>query len=320
MSPWLMLGIQIGFAAIALHMLARHVYPALGHVKQGELVVDVWLPLALVIPLLLLIGGVDGSVRDFGWPALGGPVMCGVIGLSLAALIGRGGIGVLGEEFAEGETIGWRLAPRMTIAALIAGLVLLLLGATHVMTMWVGQCTFAIAAVMLWINTPEVGRESPVQNPLHARAGFAMVAVVSFAFGQGIAGRLVGEPERWLVVIMMLSYAAMALGLAARQTSAGLCVRLGVWSASFGVLFSLGAIALLAMLPRILATVAAVELPPHSMDIASGFGAFALEATLLMVITPVAVGVLRLPRSVQVVIGVMLLLFVAWRVVWWMMG
>lgn len=320
MIPWLMPAIQIGFAALALHLLARRVYPAFGQVRQGELVVDVWLPLALVIPLLFTIGGVDGSVREVGWPSLGGPVMCGMIGLALAATIGRGGIGVFGEEFVEGESIGWRLAPRLTVAALIAGLVLLLLGAAHVMSMWVGQCAFAIAAVLLWINTPEVGRDGSPQGVHQMRAGFGMLVVLLCAFAQGIAGRLAGEEERWLVVLLMLSYAAIALGLAARQTSAGLCVRIGIWCASFGVLFALGVIALLAMLPRILATAVGIELPPHSMDIAAGFGAFALEATVLMVLAPVAVGVMRLPWFVRAVIGAILLLFVVWRVTWWAMA
>jgi hypothetical protein len=319
MPPLLMVALQIGFAALALHMLARHVYPALGHVRQGELVADVWLPVSLVIPLLFLIGGVDGSVREAGWPALGGPVAVAVIGLALAAMIGRGGIGVFGEEFADGESIGWRLAPRLTVAALIAGIILLLLAAAHVMTMWVGQCAFAIAAVMLWINTPEIGRGEPAQNSMQVRAGFAMVVVLMCSFAQGIAGRFAGDDALLLVVALMILHATVALGLAARQTSAGLCVRLGVWSASFGVLFALGLIALLAMVPRILATMFAQELPPHSMQIAAGFGAYAMEATVLMVLTPLAVGVMRLPRGVQVIIGAALLLLVVGRLGWWML-
>lgn len=317
MIPWLMLGIQIGFAAIALHLLSRQVYPALGQVRHGELIVDVWLPLALVIPLLFMVAGVDGSIRQVGWPVLGGPVMCGVIGLALAAMIGRRGIGVFGEEFVDGEAIGWRLAPRLTVAGLIAGLVLLLLGGAHVMSMWVGQCAFAVAAVLLWINTPEVSRGASAQSSTQARAGFAMVVVLLCAFAQGGTGRLAGEEYRWLVVLLMLSFAAIALGSAARQASAGLSARIGIWSASFGVLFALGVMALLAMLPRLLATMARVELPPHSTDIASGFGALAMEATLLLVLAPLAAGVLRLPRVVQAVIGAVLLLFAAGRFMWW---
>ena len=34
---------------------------------------------------------------------------------------------------------------------------LLLLGAAHDLTVWTGQCTFAIAAVLLWMNTPHPG-------------------------------------------------------------------------------------------------------------------------------------------------------------------
>ena len=33
---------------------------------------------------------------------------------------------------------------------------LLLLGAAHDLTIWIGQCVFAIAAVLVWINTPDV--------------------------------------------------------------------------------------------------------------------------------------------------------------------
>jgi len=320
MFPWLMIGIQILAAAAALHMLRWHVYPVLGTVRHGELIVDVWLPLAIVIPLMFLIGGIDGKFSEAGWPAVAGPVFCGAGALAIAAIIGRGGIGVFGEELVDGDAIGWRLAPRLTVAALIAGLVLLLLAAAHVMSMWVGHCAFAIAAVLLWINTPESGGDASSGGALQMKSGFGMLVVMVCAFAQGFAGRLVGEADRWLVVVTMLAYAAGALMLAARLTTAGLCARLGAWSAIFGVLFALGVASLIALVPRVLATVADVELPPHSMQIAAGFGAFAPEATILLVLVPAAAGLFRLPRILQRVVGVLLLAAVAARLAWWVAG
>jgi hypothetical protein len=314
MFPWIMLASQVMLAAVALHVLARRVYPALGQVRQGELVVDVWLPVALIIPLLFMVDGVDGSVRTAGWPSLGGPVLCGLIALAIAAMIGRGGIGVFGEEFAEGESIGWRLAPRITLVGLLGGLVLLLLGAAHIMSIWVGQAAFALAAIVLWINTPDSDHAADrLPAPAQVHAGFGMLIVLFCAFGQGVAGRMASVDGRPIAVAIMLSYAAIALAFAARQTSAGMCVRIGVWAASLGVLFALGVISILAMIPRVVVTFMGVELPPHSMLIAAGFGSFALEATLLMVLAPLAAGVLRLPGVLRVVIGIVILLFVLSR-------
>jgi len=132
-------------------------------------------------------------------------------------------------------------------------------------------------------------------------------------------------------VLAVLGYVTVALALAARQTSAGLCIRLGVWSASLGTLFALGVMAMLAMLPHIVDTFGGIfallmgididaPLEPMGFNISMGFGIFALEATVLMILAPVAVGVLRLPRTLQVAIGLLLMILALGRVAWWAAG
>src|SRR5262245_18791392 len=85
------LAAQAILSVVTVEQFRRRVFPAVGGLRQPEVVMDVWGPLALVLPMLFFIAQTKYSVRGAGWMPVGAPAMCGVLALG-AALIGRGSI------------------------------------------------------------------------------------------------------------------------------------------------------------------------------------------------------------------------------------
>jgi hypothetical protein len=93
----------------------------------------------------------------------------------------------------------------------------------------------------------------------------------------------------------MAVYAVLAaLSLAHRAAPAYLRAVAG-WSAALGVLGSLSALSLAALVPRLVATIAGATASPG--PVAHGFGAYALEAALLLALPVVGPLVARLDRT-----------------------
>jgi hypothetical protein len=255
---------------------------------------------------LFLTGRVEASVGAAGWPMLGGPVMLGVIAVAAALLVGEGG---------KKLEPGWR-----AIACWAGvGLVLFLLGAAHELTVWVGQACFALAAVMLWINTPsaEPSRATSSVRPAVRRAGWAMFATLVFAAAQGfVLSRLVADATA-IGVVIALAYAGVGLATSAALAGRAWAIRVGGWSASVGVLLSIGLLSLLHLLPQTrLMLVDPLRPPagasgPASPQVAYGFGHFAPEAVVLVVL-PLVIPVLgRLSATSRRIVGGVLLVVAA---------
>ena len=133
---------QAACALLGLGVLGRWVLPALAGANPGGGVLpDVWVPLAIVGPMLVLTGAIGDSVEGTGWIPIAAPVCVGLVGVG-AALAWSAGARPLEPP------------ARMLATAAGAGVVFLLLGAVDELAIWTGQCVFALAIVVLWINTP----------------------------------------------------------------------------------------------------------------------------------------------------------------------
>ncbi|MHC5023071.1 MAG: hypothetical protein ACYTGG_04060 [Planctomycetota bacterium] len=285
MLSWVMVGVQSALALVALHGLWRHVLPVTATLRQPGIVLDVWGPLALVMPLLFTGSLVDGAVSGPGWTAVGGPVVAAALGGGVAACLTTGA-GVPGS--AAGLV-------RCGLACAGAGVLLVLLGAAHELTTSVGQAAFAAAAVLLWINTPAVdavaARTAPTAE--QARAGGWMVVVVGCSIGQGVTSLWVDPGWTPVSTGLMVGYAAAAIALAGWRGGPSAWRRLAGWSAALGVLLSLGIVSLIQLLPRVRDAIASggLESADALRRIAYGFGHLAPEAVLLIVLgTIVATG------------------------------
>ncbi|MDY7110239.1 MAG: hypothetical protein SYC29_16540 [Planctomycetota bacterium] len=301
-----LLVVQAALAVVALHLLNRRVFPHMRVARQPELVADVWAPLAMVLPLLFLAGRVEATVRGVGWAPIGGPICVGALALGAALITGRG----------EAQ------ADRPGGAALLcwagAGLVLLMLGAAHDLSIWTGQCIFALAAVLLWLNTPALahpGSGGAAHRPLGGELSMAFVLLC--AIGQGMTGLVIGDRGLPISAAMMVAYAGAVGAGAAVIAGPGWAMRIGGWAAAIGMLLGIGLISLLRLLPQAIA----VTLYPHAAvrpEVAHSFGAYALEAILLLLAPAAAAGALRLPRPPVAWLGAAILLAGAlvatWRV------
>ena len=101
------------------------------------------------------------------------------------------------------------------------------------------------------------------------------------------------------------------------------CLRLGGWAATYGVLFGLGLISLCAMLPEVYHIVADGWLMsehgwprPPIVSVAYGFGTFAVEGTLLLMLGGAAAAAAGWPDAWRRIGGAIVILGAAALIVW----
>ena len=273
--------------------------------------VDIWLPLALVAPLIACAIPVEHTVRGTGWLPIGAPI-------SIALLLG--GVALLANRGAD------RFDVRRALPWALASVLLLLLGAAHVLEMMVGQVYFAIGAIMLWIVTPPIMNHPPEPTPpLERRAGWSTLAVIALSVLHAvIMPRLLDGEAGWTVpfgVGAMLTgvvgsgvIATMAAGRARGVQIAGTIGMLGVF-------FGVGMLALVRMLTFSVMMLRSNGAPlpagaSVSESVAAGFERFAFEATGLMALAVLAAIASALPSALVRVAGVIL---IAGGVMLWLM-
>jgi hypothetical protein len=169
-----------------------------------------------------------------------------------------------------------------------------------------------MAAILLWINTPEHsphgGRGA---NPDGSSVGFAMFSVVILAAAQGLVALRADPAHQSLSSAIMLLHGAAAIGMSAFLVGPGIAVRVGVWSASIGVFASLGMLSFAQVLPRAVRGLFNSEIEPAPQSIAYGFGAYALEAIVLLTVAPAMIALARCEHAIQRVAGIAIFLGIA---------
>ncbi len=286
---------QCACAVFTVEMLRRRVFGAIHHFQQPRLIHDVWAPLALVLPMMFLIGRIDGDVRGVGWIPIGAPVFCAVAALGLAALVSG--------AFQLPISL---MPPLQAIAAWTgAGVLLLLLGAAHHLTLWMGQCAFAVAAMLLWFNTPDEPATDEM-TPGQLRAGFGMTLALAGAIGQGMAAMYVNEIYAGVSGAMMIATAAASLAAATCLTGPNVTIRLGGWSATYGILLGLGLLSLMRLFPEALHAARNGATRPINR-IAFGFGSYWIEGAAMLFLAATALVVMRQPTALRRLCGIVLI-------------
>jgi len=278
------LAAQATLSIVGVEQFRRRVFPAVNALRQPEIVMDVWGPLSLVLPMLFFIAQTKYSVRGPGWMPIGAPVTCGVFALGVA-LVRRGGSSIRFVDVVGGG----RLPHRALLACAGSGLFLLLLGAAHDLTLWMGHTAFLIAALLLWLNTPELLHQVDAAPPdaAQSRAGAGIGIALLCAIGQGLATLWISPGDARFSGAMMVATAAMSLSAAAVVAGPMAALRVGGWAAAYGVLFGIGLLSMARLLP---ATIQIVR-DGHASGvnrIAFGFGAYAIEAIALLVMAGIA--------------------------------
>ncbi len=320
MTPWFALAAQAILAAASLHLVWWHVLPGLARTADARLIVDVWMPVAMAVPLVFVAMTIESDVKGIGWTPLAGPIAVAIASAGFALLAARGEFDALGDDVLRDGSADapiWPHRARVACASLLAGVVLLMLGAAHTMTIWIGQAAFAVAALLLWVNTPDEPAGSRAVSPTEMKLRAASMAAVFLALGAGAAVFWVDRAHLPLASCVVLAHAIAVAGMSGFAVAPGMASRLGLWTASIGVLATLGVLSLRTLLPRAVEALTADYIEPRPPDIAYGFGAYAFEATALIVLVPAVFAVARLNRAVQRVLGAVLLIatgaIIAWR-------
>ena len=298
MAGNLWLFVQAALAIVMVEQLRRRVFPAVLRAPQPELVLDVWGPLALVMPMLFFVSRVETTVRGEGWVTAGGPVVVGLLGLAMGLAVYRHR--AIPMSIGEEEN---RITLRMrdVVAWTGVGALLVLLAAAHDLTIWIGQCAFAVGAVLLWINTPDEPPAAMLRGGGHddaaaAQVGFGMMLALLCAAGQGGASLMMSGSAVGISAGMMIMAAAMSLAAAAQLVGPVAAIRLGGWAAAYGVLLGLGLLAAVRLLPTVIQAIQIHRVGPIGR-IASGFGAYALEGCLMLVFGAAALMLQRMSHD-----------------------
>jgi hypothetical protein len=165
-----------------------------------------------------------------------------------------------------------------------AAVLLLLLGAAHELTVWVGQAAFATGAMLLWLCIPAHVRTQPTNADV--RVAWGLIAAMCLSLGGGVAAVRAGGESAAISSMISVMAACSVVVLAARSCGRCAAVRIGGWAGVYGLFFGVGTLGVAHMTRQVLML---WSLPPGATGngplpthVAAGFGAFAPDAVLAL--------------------------------------
>lgn len=301
MLSWILLLVQATLAVVGLELL-RKVFRSTCKVSSPKgITLDVVLPIAIVFPLALQATRVENSVSGFGWIAIGGPVVCGLVAAGCSFIVGKS-IKDQDDPIGVFSIIMW----------LASGVVLLLLAAANELTIPVGQCVFAIAAISLWLNTPtdQLPNDAGDNDQDRNSAGFGWVLGLGVA--QAAVALFIEKDLARISSTLMMVYAIMALAIIASLGGPVRVIRVGGWVACYGVLFAIGFMTLMQLVPMTRVVLESGD-GEKFIHVAKDFGIFAPEAVMLIALAGYSMLLKRLSGISGLIWGGVVLVFaIAW--------
>lgn len=256
---------QCVVAALTVIVAARLIRPAFDHDAFARLAIDVWMPLGLVVPFLGCAFGVNGSLEDLGRITLAVPMTLGIAGCGLACF--------------SAARPGMLIGARAVWAVLGVGVFVVLLGAAHTLTVWSGQASFAIGAVLLWMATPD-GSDLVRADAANGSAlpSLGLILLVGCGIAQAMIFTMAPDQAWWPRWVMPAVGGLVVIATVSRFGRHA-ALRLSTGVIVFGVLFGLGTIALTGLIRRIRGGDLG---PAGDTDLAFGFGILAPEAAAVL--------------------------------------
>ena len=247
----LMLLLQVLAAAASVRIFASRIAPNIQLLHKPAGTIDSLGPFALALPLIATGWRAEWDAHGATWIPVGAPVVIAILALGVAllaaAMSGR-------SPHASAAPLDGADRPSIPVLHAVtwsaAGGLLLLLGAAHDLTMWVGQSVFAAGAVLLWMTTPELPRHEP--DAVDAQVGGGLTLTLLCSIVQAVALSFV--PLRYLPIAaaLAIAHAGMIVALTARLSDSSAAIRIGGWTAVYGILLGLGTISLRHLLPAAL--------------------------------------------------------------------
>jgi hypothetical protein len=128
-----------------------------------------------------------------------------------------------------------------------------------------------------------------------------------FGLGQGVAALMVAPEYIGISGAIMIASVVIVLAGSARIAGVNVTLRLGGWTAAYGMLFSLGLASLLFMMPTVFGYFVGGE-PTAMVGVARGFGLYAIEALGLILLGPALLLLPRMGERPRRTLGVAVLL------------
>ena len=295
--------VQATLAVVGLELLRKAFRSTLKDDTPKSITLDVILPIAIVLPLALQATRVEASVSGIGWISIGGPVVCGLI--------------AVGCSFIVGKSIKDQNGPLSAFSIMMwlaSGAVLLLLAATNELTIPVGQCVFAIAAIVLWLNTPTDKLLNQSSDSDQEMSSDSFSWVLGLAVAQSVVALLIDKDLARISSTIMMVYAFMAMAIIASLCGPLSVLRVGGWVACYGVFFAIGFMTLMQLVPMARVVFDSGDGEKY-IHVAKDFGIFAPEAVMLIALAGFAMLQKRLSDiSGMIWGGVVLVIAIAWCV------
>ena len=276
---------------------ARHA--AVEAVKRLSL--DVWLPLAAIVPVVVSAFAASAESRHAAWLAVGFPIWpcVGALGFWLASnashTIGSGASHspVSAGSAHTGVSTGLM---RALIAVAAVAVYLMLLAASDGLPLLVGHVAMGIAVLLLWLNVPDDDiRKSTFPGGGTERSSQLsgerlLMGIVLMSAVQASVVLILGSGALHTASLLLAAgWLVLLVSLVLMIAGSGFALRLAAWAAVFGVLFGTAAHALRVSYRSLFSVVLASDteiphyIPSLSSVVARGFGGFAYEATALLV-------------------------------------
>lgn len=307
MTDWLRLIMHTLAAAMMVRLVTRSIAPALASpaLSQGAsraLLTDLWLPVALIAPLL---GPATRPVENV--PLWSGRAASPAVGLALLACAAVA-LGTSRRLSLRGITL-----PLLMLA--LSGAVVLLLAAANRLSIGVGQTLFACAVVLMWVNTPRV----PPKGAEPHLPGALIVILLLAAAQTAILVFMSTEAALRAGVAVVVIQGAMIVGILARHSPAA-ALSIGGWTGVYGAMLCVGMVSVARLVrSTFLAGPDGDDriLQAASFGVASGFAHLAIEGALLVLGAASMAGAARLHGAGRITVGVAALLagagLIAWR-------
>lgn len=314
--PWIMLLVQAVLGVLTLDVLRRRVLPNID--AEQDAIINVGLPFVVIIPMMFFVGLVQTTdesghsriVIEALWTPIGAPVLCGAFAVAIWMIL------PMPAPHRRGMPSPWTAGATPIAIWTLTGVTLLMLGAAHLMRLLVGQFIFAIAALLMWLNTPTAPQEPSVRGQ---RASSALLLATLLSVGHGVAVLLAGSEVASISTSLMVATGVLSLALIAAIVPGDAALRAGGWAATYGVLFGLGILSLVRLVPISFDVAQEQSIGPANFVVGRGFGVYAPEAIALLVLGGAAYAATQLPDRPRRILGAIALLGLAvggaWRLV-----
>ncbi len=292
MVPGIYILIQMLCSIGAGYLLATRLLHRVRPSAEASFAQDVGLPLILILPLVSFATMVQGDIAGAGRASIGGPMAVGILA-----------VGMMGLGHATYSRPPAAVLVRWTCATVATGLVFLLSAALNELPTLVGQSGLAIAAMLMWLNSPD-HHDATCQNM--PREDWLWYAVGLLVFAQCLAVIGAGTGHVSISGGISMAWAIAVLVMLAVMVGPVTVFRAGGWAAVYGPLVSVSVVTLPIIIPAMVRALRGEYIAAIPRT-ATGMVEIAIEAVAFLLLPIAVFAIVRVHRTAAAFIGGLIL-------------